>query len=309
MPPSSALPPRSGLVVWLAADAGVLTSDGHTVTNWMDQSSWANDHNGSVAGTGPQLAFAANFPNGLPTPVIRFDGASSGLLCDNPTDLELQDLSLYVVASADNTTTMRTIIANYTDVVGWVLGISDTTAGQVKWFTVGDSLEPGGVSLLADNTPAEITATLASDGTKVLYVNATNAGSDMVTMPVPYGGESLTVGYLSNGSQHLLGDIAEILVYNSVDAAQRSAAETYLQRKYFTAPAVVTRPALQIQAQAEAVVISWPASAAGFSLQMTPRLGAAATWSAVTNTIVPSGGQNMVTIPIGKSNAFYRLMQ
>jgi hypothetical protein len=310
MPVSSALPPSSGLVVWLAADAGVLTSDGHSVTNWMDQSGWVTDHNGLPATTTPpQLALAANFPNGLPTPVIRFDGSASGLLCDNPTDLELQALSLYVVASVDNTALSKTILANYRDVVGWVFGMSDSTAAQVKWFTAGDSLEPGGGSLLADNTPSLLAATLAADGTKTLYVNTTNAGSDTITMPVPYGGESLTVGYLSNGAQHMLGDIAEILVYDSVDSAQLTAVETYLRKRYFTAPAVATRPALQIKTQAKAVVISWPASATGFSLEMTPQLGAAAAWSAVTNSIVPSGGQNTVTIPIGKGDVFYRLMQ
>lgn len=307
MPVSSVLPPTSNRVVWLAADAGVATSDGAQVTGWADQAGWANAHNGTTAVGAPELALASNFPNGLPTPVIRFDG-DSGLNLDNQTDLELQELSLYVVASVDNTTSTRTIMANYRDVVGWVFGISDTTAGQVKWFTPGDSLEPGGVARVADNTPTVITATLTADGIKTLYINSTNAGSATIEMPVPYDGEILTVGYLSNGGQRLLGDIAEILVYASVDATQQAAVETYLQQKYFVAP-VVAAPKLQIQAQPAGVLISWPASATGFALQTTPQIGSGSVWSPVSASVTTANGQSTVSIPLGTHDAFYRLVR
>ena len=56
------------------------------------------------------------------------------------------------------------------------------------------------------------------------------------------------------------------------------------------------------------VVLSWPTSATGFSLQSTLTL-TPSSWTAVTNNPVNVGGQYMVTNPIAGTTKFYRLIK
>jgi len=66
-------------------------------------------------------------------------------------------------------------------------------------------------------------------------------------------------------------------------------------------------PPLSIQlTSTNTVVISWPASSTGFSLQQNNSLNAA-TWSAVTNTIVVTNGEMQVILPPTGGTQFYRL--
>jgi len=65
-------------------------------------------------------------------------------------------------------------------------------------------------------------------------------------------------------------------------------------------------PSLQIVGSAPNIIVSWPASATGFTLQTTDKLPSAA-WSTVTTTPVVEGGLNKVTVPISGAAGFYRL--
>src|SRR5207248_7392257 len=95
------------------------------------------------------------FANG-PQPAIIFNG--QGFLLSNPTDLDLTNLSIYVVASISQAQSTTIMIATYAPVSGWALGISDSTQNRIKWFSPGQSMEPAGADLTV-NTPAIITAT------------------------------------------------------------------------------------------------------------------------------------------------------
>jgi len=225
------LPPEDGLELWLDAGAGVETQAG-LVTQWSDLSPGDVQQNGTVQGTPEVEQF--DFPNGDTLPVLRFDG-DDGFLLENDDGLFLGELSIYAVASFDTTVQSRLLIANYVDVSGFGLGISDAFPGRVKWFTANpvDSLEPTPGGDLVHNAPTLITATM--DGVeKILYVNGEEAGR---TQPggINYSGENqLTVGFSPTaGGQFLVGNIAEILVYSSVDLEQREEVEEYLRDKYF----------------------------------------------------------------------------
>jgi hypothetical protein len=65
-------------------------------------------------------------------------------------------------------------------------------------------------------------------------------------------------------------------------------------------------PSLQIVGSAPNIIVSWPASATGFTLQTTTRLPAAV-WSTVSASPVVAGGFNNVTVPISGAAGFYRL--
>ncbi len=66
-------------------------------------------------------------------------------------------------------------------------------------------------------------------------------------------------------------------------------------------------PLLSIKSALPNVILSWPASATGFTLQQNPNLSTT-NWSAVGQSIVVTNGSNTVTVPAVGSE-FFRLMQ
>jgi hypothetical protein len=68
-------------------------------------------------------------------------------------------------------------------------------------------------------------------------------------------------------------------------------------------------PSLQITNLAGQVQISWPTNAQGFTLQQATTLAPQPDWTPATNTIVPVGNQNIVTLPATNAATFYRLKQ
>jgi hypothetical protein len=71
----------------------------------------------------------------------------------------------------------------------------------------------------------------------------------------------------------------------------------------------VGAPTLRIQATGtNTIIIAWPASASGFSLQQNSNL-ANGNWAAVTNSVNVVGSENQVVIVPVAGNSFYRLIQ
>ncbi len=217
-------------VLWLKAGEGV-SSDGSGVALWQNQS---DPNNHAVRQFGNPQATTATFPNG-DFPVIRFNGDDGFYLADAAA-LRLSTLSIYMVGSIDAGSQSQVFLSNYTDIQGFVLGISDTAAETVKWFTAapGAPLEPE--TALKTERPYLITA--VQDGgssAKSLRVNTQEVASG--TAALTYTSQTIAgVGVLEPGRQFLTGDIAEILVVDSADAAVREAAENYLMGKYGILP-------------------------------------------------------------------------
>jgi hypothetical protein len=53
--------------------------------------------------------------------------------------------------------------------------------------------------------------------------------------------------------------------------------------------------------------LTWPAAAAAYSLEAKNELNPALTWDAVMNAVVISNGLNVVTVPVGPGNRYFRL--
>jgi hypothetical protein len=70
---------------------------------------------------------------------------------------------------------------------------------------------------------------------------------------------------------------------------------------------VISRPALTIARSLGGVVLDWPTSPAGFTLQQNPDLNTT-NWVANTNSITTTGGTNEVTISPATGNMFFRLI-
>ncbi len=189
----AASPPETDQVLWLKADAGLVTEQPEAVSEWIDQAP-GSSHSGTAVGN-PSLA-QASFPNGS-HPVIRFNGAS-GFDLDNDAELELPSLSVFAVASVDNSVAAEIFIGHFKPTFGWALGVSDSTPGRVKWFTAPpQSLEPAAGSL-GNHVPTQLTGTFG-DGNKELFVNGTLADSlGGLSLDYGGGGGALTVGYLGS---------------------------------------------------------------------------------------------------------------
>jgi len=257
VPGSELRPPTADLMCWMAADTGVATSDGHTVSDWTDQAGGATPHNlESVLGS-PQWSFASFFPSGL-NPVIHLDG-ESGIRLANAQTMQAAELSMYVVASTEVINASRVFLFNYRDVVGYGLGISDSLAGRVKWFTSPPhSLEPEAAQL-AVNVPVMLTGTIDIYGEKKLYLGADLVGAAS-GVSLEYGdGMELSVGYLLGNRQYLVGTIAELLVYSAVSDAQRAAVQDYLAQKYFT-PGPSPASKLSIRQTQGMIEMTWTGS-------------------------------------------------
>ncbi len=73
-----------------------------------------------------------------------------------------------------------------------------------------------------------------------------------------------------------------------------------------TVPTPVQSPELGIARSGSNVLITWPNTAAGFALEVTPALGG--TWSTVDiSGAADQGGKKVLTVPIGSANQFYRM--
>jgi hypothetical protein len=244
-------PPMENLKLWFDAGEGV-TEAGGSVIAWDDQSDGDLLHDGT-AGRGTPMLELREFPSEAELPVMRFDGGS-GFDLENDDDLYLSSMSIYTVVTVDSVgldpeSRSRLLIANYVNVFGFGLGISDSAVGRVKWFTAGpsDSYEPAPGGELQADVPVLLTAT-HTGAEKALYVNRQLAGEPVAIGGPSYtgGGEGLpvlTLGYGPGaGGQFWDGTIAEILVYDGVDETQRELVESYLQGKYFSALDITGHP-------------------------------------------------------------------
>ncbi len=91
------------------------------------------------------------------------------------------------------------------------------------------------------------------------------------------------------------------VVKSGSGASQSTSTETYAVA--FEAFAMK----LNVARTDNSIVISWPVSPSGFTLQATSDLGT--TWTNVPSTVVVSNGFNVVAVPAGGSRQFFRLQR
>lgn len=232
--------PTGGRQLWLSADNEVT---GAPVTQWND----AGVNKDWILGTiGSPTPATSAYPAGTRN-VIQFDGNDGLQLVDDDT-LDSANPSVYLVGKTYGG--QGTIFfANYTDVNQYGLGISDSTANRVKWFTApgGDALDNGpasGADLTTGNpyliSAQYSSATFGSANDKTLRVsgdgvsfssNSTNNGGAIAT---PTAGTAPYIGVLEPGNRQFLnGEIAEVVMYDTGSNARRLVVETYLSNKYF----------------------------------------------------------------------------
>jgi len=71
----------------------------------------------------------------------------------------------------------------------------------------------------------------------------------------------------------------------------------------------VTRPTITVTKSGASLVLSWPLSASGFTLQSSTNLNSSVSWVSAGVTPVQTNGVYQATVPITGRAAFYRLIQ
>jgi hypothetical protein len=77
--------------------------------------------------------------------------------------------------------------------------------------------------------------------------------------------------------------------------------------KYVPDPVTNGRPVLKIARNAGQLVLSWPTSFSGFSLESTTNLSSSLNWSQVPGTPTIVSGDYTVSASLSSTNTFYRL--
>lgn len=241
------------ILLWVTADAGVMTtgdcadcndvpaSTGDVVSTWLDQTAKGHD---AVANEGATMSLeTANF--GTPAadhPVIRFNG--DGFFALDTAALRVPDLTIYAVAEMTGSG-RRSYFSTYSNAAQWGYGYhvdmegpylraftSAGTSGTISDWIAG-SVSSTGMILITTQIDS-------TGGTKTVYVNGGMTALGTTTMPAISfyeAAETASIGSLGQlGVFNFVGDIAEILVFASVDAQQRTDAETYFGEKYGLAP-------------------------------------------------------------------------
>jgi len=215
-------------LVWFKADEGVAT-DFEGVVAWYDQSG-NNNHADRQYGQ-PQLVTAA-FPTGN-LAVMQFDG-DDGFRLTDPAFLRTSSISIYAVISVAEPSDYQVVFSHFGDSLGYKLGICDPYITSFFTAPTGGSLNAA-VECVADHwylLTATINGSTNDKAIKVSY-EQTNTATGSVTYTA---GSQANIGALYDGSEFLSGDIAEILVFDSVDAQQQVEIEEYLVKKFGLIP-------------------------------------------------------------------------
>ena len=203
--------------LWLRADAGVVKDGDDKVSQWQDQS--GNDYHAEQGSQSLKPLLVDVGVNGKP--VLRFDGS--------------QSLLIYFPVTFTNPYTF------------FIVGKSDYSGSSNSWFFSGEGDFPAlfqfASSNLRFNGGNGINYPKTSPwGDYYLYSINFNGGDSSAFengIPIISGNlgtssfSNLRIGARNNGAERLVGDISEIIIYNSpFSDPQRQSVENYLMAKY-----------------------------------------------------------------------------
>jgi uncharacterized repeat protein (TIGR03803 family) len=163
-------------------------------------------------------------------------------------------------------------------------------------FTNGtDGANPYGGLLLSGTTLYGVASGGGADGAGTIYSIQTN-------------GSNFTLLYTFTGGADGSVPVGDLLLSGGVlygCASQGGAGTTDGTVFAFTLPG----PTLDIAQSGPNVILTWTAAVSGYTLQSSPTIGPAASWSTVVPSPVIINGSNTVTNLIAPNAKFYRLFQ
>lgn len=207
----------TGLVLWLRPEELANLTDGTAVATWPDASGNSND---ATQGTGAnQPLYKTNIQNGRA--IVRFDGSNDFMQIANPGSFDLATYTIFVVGKVTSGSGGSFIGKNdaaFVDGRRRHLQIqAQNTGSDMTHFagTDAQNINKTGISWGSFHVAGVVArsttdVSLIVDGTETTYSTPT---LDFTS----YNGKNVTIGrpFLSTSAEHLNGDIAEILIYNS----------------------------------------------------------------------------------------------
>ena len=132
------------------------------------------------------------------------------------------------------------------------------------------------------------------------------------TNPVPVDGlapaNQLTVGVANQAIGDWAPGAALWLVWRMSDSTAKGQGLA-INNLTFSAASPAMPVSLAIRGQGANVLISWAATADGYTLQSSPALGASSAWSTVNQPVIVTNGLNAISVPVTTSRQFFRLGQ
>jgi hypothetical protein len=229
---ASATPYTNGLRLQLAADLGVTTNASGAVTSWIDQSLNGNNAAPTNATTSPLLV-----PNVINAkPVLRYSGANQSL--DVPPDntgFTAGDLSSFALVKFSNYSTYRTVWTkvrnNISAPFDWYFAV---TSGNATVLRGNGTTSFGSVVGTPPAAGAFAIVGCKISGTSVSqYIGYNNTANGTISGTPVDAGLPLRIGRRTDGVTQMMGDIAEILIYDhAVSDAERLQIVNYLNAKW-----------------------------------------------------------------------------
>ncbi len=267
------LPIKSGLQLWLRADAGVATNLSAGVTAWQDQSDRGNHAGPLSAPYQPDGTEAAEyiFDGGDGQPRIRFDGEDDALEIANDPSLRpgLDNWTIFWVGQNLTTT------GDWAPIIGSRLGDGEADEGWAVALANSNRL----TSHFADGaaghgfSQAQSASSALADALQIWQIEEDrgtqttrfffNGSSDAVwatAMPAgpvhPTGPIHLGRDFSGANDRSAAMDLAELIIFNrTLDGTEREAVTAYLADRYKIAALVITNqpPTVALGAPASGV--------------------------------------------------------
>jgi Concanavalin A-like lectin/glucanases superfamily/Alpha-L-arabinofuranosidase C-terminal domain len=184
-----------------------------------------------------------------------------------------------------------------------IAGISDSDNANVDY----QFIDLGSGTILDGETNVHVVVVFNPPaGYEAVYLNGVLAGAnDNVTIPMS-GVQAIRniVGADNWPDPGMQGSIDELRIYNGALTPNEIAATDALGPNQLL---TVASPVITVSPMTNGVLLSWPAAAAGFSLQSTTNPASA--WTTMSFSPQLVGGQWQVNVPASESAQFFRLAQ
>src|SRR5258708_7102068 len=232
----------SGLKLWLDASSGVTKDgttpavDGDTAQQWNDKSS--GGFNATQVASANRPTYKTNIMNGWP--VLRFNGSHNMATSSFLDSSFYTSVTFFIVTSKVNTSLEVTTSNQGTT---WYTAGQDSTFAA-RMFGINLTNNYGAPKITQQSFDASITnpqlQTFRYDGASAMlrFNSAARVAATIGNLGLS---GALTIGSLSTGAFKYHGDIAEIIMYNTVlNDTQMGQIESYLMSKYNIAAAKPT---------------------------------------------------------------------
>ncbi|MBP7463727.1 MAG: hypothetical protein KA793_05265, partial [Bacteroidales bacterium] len=226
--------PTNHLKLWLQADQNVTYTT--TVSAWNDCS--GNSNNAIQATASKQPTYTSVNAGINNKPALTFDGTNDEMLGTTITDINLNSMSVFIVArnnSLPSTGSARGMFS----VGAYGSGgfeLMRGSAGQFGYYQKSSNFNSGNTDdCSTDGTPFRVYCATKQVGTiSKIYVNSVfRSSSTLANIISTFTNAAYKIGYFSLSPYYWNGQIAEIVVYDTLlTDTQRLQVETYLMDKY-----------------------------------------------------------------------------